>query len=91
MQYNSVLLINSSSFESQSYLSKPIKGNRKAGERHINTHQRFCLRMKICNKITKVIQLLKIQNNYSELRIVPKVYLISFIFLKVRIGFIYLF
>lgn len=30
----------------------------------MKTHQRFCLRMKICNKIVKIIQLLKIQNNY---------------------------
>lgn len=34
------------------------------GGRYINTHEAFCLRMKICNEIIKIILLLKIQNNY---------------------------
>lgn len=64
MQYNLVTTVNSSSFELQNYLSKTIKGNKKVGGRYINTHEAFCLRMKICNEIIKIILLLKIQNNY---------------------------
>ena len=59
MQCNSVTLINSSSFGPEIFIQANKRQQKKREKRYINTHQRFCL-----NKITEMIQLLKIQKGY---------------------------